>query len=354
KTALIDTVKSSNADDFLFRLNLILDGRGLDYVVVNHMEPDHSGAMEQIRRLYPGAKFVGNAKTIEMMRNFYGIADGAVEVKEGEALELGRRRLVFAMAPMVHWPESMVSYEPTGGILFSNDIFGGFGSTEGGIFDDEADLDLVESEMMRYFVNIVGRFSKPALKALEKVRGLDVSLICPSHGPVWRSDPNRVIGLYEKWSRHETEEGVVVVYGSMYGCTKSASDEIARSLARAGVRPVHVYDAARADMSFLTTDIWRHRGLVLSCCTYNMEMFPPVGALLRILENKGMTGRKIGLCGTYSWAPAALKEMSGFVERSRGGWTLVEPKIEIKSRPTGGDLERCRELGVNMARAIKE
>jgi flavorubredoxin len=354
KTALIDTVKSAYMDDFFFRLNRALDGLPLDYAVINHVEPDHSGALELLRRLYPGVKLVGGAKTADMLKNFYGMDGDFVEIKEGDSLDLGGRRLGFVMAPMVHWPESMATYDETNGILFSNDIFGGFGAIEGGIFDDEADLSLVTDEMMRYYVNIVGRFSRQALKVLEKVRGLKVSVICPSHGPVWRSCPERAIGMYERWCGQETEEGVVVVYGSMYGNTKAASDAIARSLSQENITPVRVHDAARSNMSFITTDIWKYRGLVLSCCTYNMEAFPPIAALLRLLENKNMTGRRIGLCGTYSWASAALKEMMAFVERSRGGWKLVDPAIEIKSRPTCGDLELCEQLGKNMAKAIRE
>ncbi|GHV50958.1 flavodoxin [Synergistales bacterium] len=353
KTILIDTVKSAYTDDGFCRLAELLGGRPLDYIVVNHMEPDHSGALPTLRTLYPRVKYILNAKTAEMMKNFYGI-DGPFEiVKDGDTLDISGRRLVFAFTPMVHWPESMVTYDATDKILFSNDIFGGFGALEGGIFDDEANLDRAIDEMMRYYVNIVGRFAAPAQKALAKVRTLDISLICPSHGPIWRTDPNRVISLYEKWSRQETESGVVVVYGSMYGNTKSASDAICRSLSLAGVKKVIVYDISRSNMSYVTTDIWRYSGLILSSCTYNMELYPPMAALLRLLENKNMKGRSIGLCGTYSWSSAALKEMREFVDKSKGGWTLVEPALEIKSRPTCDDMLLCAELGNNMARAVK-
>lgn len=352
RTALVDTVKSSFMDDFLYRLNLLLDGRRLDYVIVNHMEPDHSGSLGMIRRLYPGVKYVGNAKTLEMLKNFFGIADDTVEVKEGETLDLGRHKLTFATAPMVHWPESMATYDVTDRVLFSNDIFGGFGALEGGIFDDEANHDWAIYEMMRYYVNIVGRFAAPALKALAKVRGLDVAMICPSHGPIWRSDPSHVMGLYEKWSRQETEEGVVVVYGSMYGNTKIASDVIARALSESGVKKVSVYDISRSNMSYVTTDIWKYAGLILSSCTYNMELYPPMASLLRLLENKMMKGRKIGLCGSYSWSSAALREMTEFVNRSKGGWTPVDPSVEFKSFPTADDLALCASLGKNMAEAV--
>ncbi|MDR3254219.1 MAG: FprA family A-type flavoprotein [Synergistaceae bacterium] len=353
KTALIDTVKSSFMDDFIYRLGRLLGERQLDYVIVNHVEPDHSGSLGLIRRLYPGVRFVGNAKTLDLIKNFYHIDDGFVEVGEGEVLDLGLHKLSFAFAPMVHWPESMATYDATEKILFSNDVFGGFGALEGGLFDDEVNLDWALYEMMRYYVNIVGRFAAPALKALAKIRALDIGMICPAHGPIWRSDPSRVMGLYEKWSRQETEEGVVLVYGSMYGNTKAASDLIARSLTESGVNNVSVYDISRSNMSYITTDIWRYAGLILSCCTYNMELFPPMAALLRLLENKMMKGRQIGLCGTYSWSGAALKEMKAFVERSKGNWNLLDPAIEIKSYPTETDIELCAALGQEMARAVK-
>jgi len=354
KTAVVDSVKPSFMDDFLHRLDIKLDGRPLDYVIVNHMEPDHSGSLAIIRRLYPGVRFVGNAKTAEMIKNFYGIEDGIVVVSEGETLDMGRRKLTFAMIPMVHWPESMVTYETTGNILFSNDAFGGFGAIEGDIFDDEADMEYAISEMMRYYVNIIGRFSSQALKAIAKIRALDVALICPAHGPIWRSDPQRVINLYEKWSRQETEETAVVVYGSMYGNTKTAADAIARALTEGGIRGVTMYDISRSNPSCIVKDAWGARGLVLASCTYNMELYPPMKYLIDMLENKNMRGRRLGLCGTYSWASAALKEMKDFAARSKGGWLLTEPIIEIKSFPTDADFDLCRTLGLAMAEAIKK
>lgn len=353
KTAVIDSVKASFMDDFLHRVDRLLGARPLDYVIVNHMEPDHSGSLALMRRLYPGVQFVGNAKTAEMIKNFYGITDGIVIVKEGDALDLGHHKLTFAMAPMVHWPESMITYDATDKILFSNDTFGGFGAVEGGLFDDEACMECAIDEMMRYFVNIVGRFSGPALKAIAKVRALDVSLICPAHGPIWRSNPGHVIDLYEKWSRQETEESAVVVFGSMYGNTKTASDAIARALCESGVREVVIYDISRSNPSRITKDIWKSRGLVLASCTYNMELYPPMKYLTDMLENKNMHGRKLGLCGTYSWASAALGEMRSFAERAKGGWEVIEPILEIKSHPTGADLEGCAALGRALAEAIR-
>lgn len=354
KTAVIDTVKSAYMDDFLQRIDILLAGRQLDYVIVNHMEPDHSGSLALMRRLYPHLKLVGNVKTAEMIGNFYGIKDGIAVVKEGDVLDLGRRKLTFSMIPMVHWPESMVTYDATNRILFSNDAFGGFGAIEGGIFDDQVCMSCAIDEMLRYYVNIIGRFSAQVQKALAKIRPLDIAMICPAHGPIWRVDPQRVIGLYDKWSRQETEEGAVVVYGSMYGNTKAASDAIARSLSENGVHDVIVYDISRSNVSFITRDIWRYSGLALASCTYNMELYPPVKYLIDMLENKNMRGRSLGLCGSYSWAGAALKTMEAFAERSKGGWNLVRPTIEIKSHPSAEDLAQCAELGRGLALAIKK
>ncbi|MDR1651480.1 MAG: FprA family A-type flavoprotein [Synergistaceae bacterium] len=353
KNILIDTVKSSFSDDFLKKIYYLLEGRAPDYAIVNHMEPDHSGSLSALRNLFPGIKFIGNAKTAEMMKNFFGIEENVITVREGETVDLGGRRFAFALTPMVHWPESMVAYDVSDRILFSSDIFGGFGATEGGVFDDQADMGLVESEMMRYYVNIVGRFSASALKALAKVRSLDVGMICPAHGPIWRSDPERVISLYEKWSRQETEDGVVVAYGSMYGNTKAAAGAIAAALAERGVSRVAVYDMVRSDLSAAAADIWRNAGLILAGCTYNMELFPPMSTLIRHLESKNMKGRYVGLCGTFSWAEASMRELSEFVGRSGGGWTLVEPKILIKSAPKEQDFEQCGLLAANMADAVK-
>ncbi|MDR1581215.1 MAG: FprA family A-type flavoprotein [Synergistaceae bacterium] len=353
KNILIDTVKEHFIGGFLDRIAEALAGRSLDYVVVNHMEPDHSGSMRVLRDVYPNAKLIGNAKTAEMMKNFFGISEGIVTVSDGEAVELGGRKFVFVFTPMVHWPESMVAYDATDRILFSSDILGGFGATDGGIFDDEADMNMAVGEMARYYVNIVGRFAAPALKALAKVRTLDIGIICPAHGHVWRTEPGRVIDIYEKLSRQETDEGVVVVYGTMYGNTAAAAERIASDLVKNRVPSVHMHDIARSDISQVTTDIWRHSGLILASCTYNMELFPPMARLLRHLENKNMKGRYAGLCGTFSWAEASLRELSAFVERSKGGWTHVEPKILIKSGLKASDCALCETLSSNMARAIK-
>jgi flavorubredoxin len=352
KVAVVDTVKSSFMQDYLQRLSSVLkDCKSVDYLIVNHMEPDHSGSIAVLRQVYPNLKIVGNKKTIEMIKAFYGIEDGLVEVSEGEVLDLGEHKLSFHMIPMVHWPETMVTYDITTKVLFTCDAFGGFSALEGGVFDDEVDMDYYEDEILRYFANIVGRYSSFVQKAIAKVRTLEISAICPSHGPILRSNPWRVVDLYDRWSRHEAEEGCVIVYGSMYGNTKKMTDAIARSMTESGIQKIIVHDVSRSNMSFMVRDIWKFRGLVMGSCTYNTELFPPMAYLARTLANKMMKNRVLGLCGSYSWSKGALSELMSFAEK--GEWELVEPTVEVKSSPTEEDLKACWLLGQNMAKAIK-
>lgn len=351
KTALIDTVKSSFMGEYLGKVEAILEGSPIDYLIVNHMEPDHSGSISLLRKIYPNIKLVGNAKTIDMIKAFYGIDENLLIVKEGDVLDLGGHTLLFSMIPMVHWPESMVTYDTTEKVLFSNDAFGGFTALEGGIFDDEVDMEYYESEILRYYANIVGRYSSSTQKAIAKVRTLDLKTICPSHGPILRSNPWQVVNLYDKWSRHETEEGVVVAYGSMYGNTKKMTDAIARTLSEQGIRKIIIHDVSRSSLSFMVRDIWRFRGLILGSCTYNTELFPPMGNLCRTLTNKMMKNRLLGLCGSYSWSRGALAELQAFA--AKGEWDLLEPSIESRSNPTFEDIEQCVELGKSMAEALR-
>lgn len=354
KVAVIDSIKSLSFADYTDRLTSIIgEHKKVDYLIVNHMEPDHSGSIRLMRQIYPDIKIVGNKKTIEMLEAFYRITDGIIEINEGDVLDLGKHKLTFAMIPMVHWPESMVTYDLTQKILFSSDAFGGFSALEGGIFDDELDMSHFESETLRYFANIVGRYSAPAQKAISKVRELDIKVLCPAHGPIYRSNPGHIIDLYDKWSAHKTDEGVVVVYGSMYGNTKLMTDAIARSIAEEGIVDVVVHDVSRSNLSFIVRDIWQYSGLVLGSCTYNTVLYPPMATLCRTLSNKMLKNRILGICGSYSWSKGALAELQLFAEKNNG-WQLVTPSVEVKSSPTNEDLDKCRELGRNVANAVKE
>ena len=298
--------------------------------------------------MFPDIKIVGNEKTALFIKGFYGIPDENIMiVGDGDVLELGKHRIRFYLPPMVHWPETMVSYEENCKILFSGDAFGGFGSLNGGIFDDEVDLDYFENEILRYYSNIVGNYSPMVQKALERLKGLDIRIIAATHGPIFRKNPSYIISLYDKWSRYETERGVVIVYASMYGNTQIMMESIARSLAEQGVDRIRIHNISRSHISYILTDIWRFKGLVLGSCTYNTKLFPPMEQLISILENDRLKNRVMGIFGSYCWSGGAVKTLREFADRFKN--TLVEPVIEVKYSPTEKDLEACAEPGKNLA-----
>ena len=267
KTALLDTVKITKVNGFIENLKKNLNGRDLDYLVIHHMEPDHSGCYLSVLDIYPNLTFVGNKKARAMFKDYLDMEpENFIEVKEGDTLSLGKRTLTFVNTPMVHWPESMVSYEITDKILFSQDIFGGFGALNGTIFDDEMNFDFFRDEIRRYYSNIVGKYSKQAAKALEKVKTLEINVICPVHGIVWRSHPNMIIDEYIRLANQINEEGVVIAYGSMYGNTEKMADTLARYLAEEGIKNVKVFDVSKTHVSYILSEIWKYKGFILGSC----------------------------------------------------------------------------------------
>ena len=218
-------------------------------------------------------RFSANCKTFKILESYYPLpAENVYEIKEGDILELGYHKLTFVMVPWVHWPETMVTYDTVDQILFSCDAFGSFGTLDGGIFDDTANFDFYEEDMLRYYSNIVGKWSGMVQKAFKKLEGVPVRIICPSHGLIWRKDPGKVLALYDKWSKYEAEDGFVIAYASMYGNTEKFADEIARQISALGVRDIRVYDVSKTHVSYLLTAIWKYRGLVLGSCAYNTGM----------------------------------------------------------------------------------
>jgi flavorubredoxin len=271
-------------------------------------------------------------------------------VNDGEEHSLGKHNLRFYLTPMVHWPETMMTYDEKTGVLFSGDAFGSFGTLNGGIFDDEVNLSFFENEILRYFSNIIGKYCDMVQKALGKLKGLDIKIIASTHGPVFRKDPSYIVKLYDRWSRQETERGVVIVYASMYGNTQIMAESIARSIASEGVENIRLHNISRTHLSFILTDIWRFRGLVLGSCTYNTRLFPPMEMLLSTLENDRLKGRVLGIFGSYSWSGGAVKAL---MEYAKGGLNRhIEPVIETRFSPTEEDLKRCIELGKNIAKVL--
>ncbi|MDR1979608.1 MAG: FprA family A-type flavoprotein [Synergistaceae bacterium] len=350
KTAAVDTVKGPWFDDYIDKVATALDGRALDYLVVNHMEPDHAGVIGRLKHTYPGLEIIGNAKTLPLLKEYHGIEKDVIQVKDGESLDIGGHVLTFHTIPMVHWPESMVTFDATTRTLFSNDAFGGYGAHEGGLFDDEKPRERWEGEMLRYYATIVARYSGMVQTALKKLSALDIANIYPAHGTLFRQDIGQAIELYDRWSKQETERGVVVAYGSMYGNTRRMAEAVCRGISEGGVKDVRLYDAARSDTSLILRDIWRYKGLVLLGCTYNTLLFPALDALCVKLINRMPKKRVLGIAGSYSWSKGALDALRAFAETVK--LEKIGPEVEVFAAPTAADLERCLELGKNMAAAV--
>ena len=353
KIALLDTVKITKVDGFIESLKRNLNGRDLDYLVVHHMEPDHSGCYKTVLDLYPNLTFVANKKARAMIKDYLEIdPENFLEVKDGDVLDLGKRKLTFVNTPMVHWPESMVSYESTDKILFSQDIFGGFGALNGTIFDDEMNFEFFESEIRRYYSNIVGKYSKQAARALQKVKSLEIDIICPVHGLVWRANPDKIVDYYIKLANQENEEGVVIAYGSMYGNTEQMADQLARFLAEEGIKNVKVHDVSKTHASYILSDIWKYKGFILGSCTYNNSVYPNMNQLMYTLKMNKLTNHSLGIFGSYGWSGGAVKELTQFA--SEGGNFEVMPTIvETKGTMKEDDIEALRQLAKEMAASIK-
>jgi len=278
KTVLIDLAKSIKVDEFFEHIQELTPLSKIDYVVINHMEPDHTGILSTLRRLAPDVVFIGSAKTREMLASFYGVTENVRVVKDGEALGIGGRELVFFSTPGVHWPETIMTYDAREKILFSCDGFGGYGALRGSIFDDTCtDIDFYEREALRYFVNIVALFNKPTLKAIDKLSGVNVEIIAPSHGLIWRKNPQRILDLYRRWCEYAggpTERGITLLYGSMYGNTERMMNAVAYGISERKV-PFSVFDSARTHVSYILPSLWVHSGVVVGAPTYEGALHPP-------------------------------------------------------------------------------
>lgn len=351
KTCVIDAVEFGSSALYIEKVILGLDGKNLDYIVINHVEPDHSSGLKDILRVFPNVKVVGNAKTLGMLRafNIEFPDENFVTVKEGDILDLGKHKLTFAMIPMVHWPESMVTYDTTEKILFSNDAFGGFGALDGGIFDDEVNFDFYIDEMRRYYANIVGKYGAQVTSAIKKLSGLEIKLICPSHGLIWRKDIAKVVSLYSTWAQLlPEEEGVVIVYGSMYGNTAKMAENIGRELNAQGIKEVKIYDASKTDHSFIVAEIWKYKGLVIGSCAHNNSVYPKVQPLLHKLENYGLKNRYLGIFGTMMWSGGGVRGIEAFANGLKGIEVIAEP-VEVKGTPKVEDVARLENIARELA-----
>ena len=326
KIAVMDTVDGNFGEEWLANIENVLDGATPDYLIVQHMEPDHAANIEVFAEKYPNAQIVGNAKTFTMMKNFFrGLnLDGkTVEVKNGETLSLGKHELTFVFAPMVHWPEVMVTYDSTDKVLFSADGFGKFGA-----LDVEEDWD---GEARRYYIGIVGKYGAQVQNLLKVAATLDIQIICPLHGPVLTEDLGHYIEKYNIWSSYGVEsEGVMIAYASVYGNTKKAAELLAEKLKAKGCPKVVVCDLAREDMAGAVEDAFRYGKLVLATVTYNGDVFPFMKTFIEHLTERNYQKRTIGLIENGSWAPTAARVMTGMFEKSKE-ITWLEHYVKIMS-----------------------
>ena len=350
KTALFDTVDVCYSDIFLRKVASTLDGRPLDYVIVNHMEPDHSGSIRLLRQMYPNVQIVGNNKTFGMLAGFYGLTDGLHEVKEGSQLPLGNRTLSFHMAPMVHWPEVMFTYDPLSGALFSADAFGTFGALDGGIMDDEVNVDIFMEEMIRYYANIVGKYGNPVQRAIAKVSHLDIRTICSTHGPVWRKHLGKAVDAYSRMSRYEAATGATILYGSMYGYTEQMADIIATALSDGGIRDIAVHNLSKSHSSYALKDVFKYKGLIVGSPTYSNRLFPEVESILDKIETREVKNRIYACFGSYAWAGISVKQLVEFGCRMK--WEQGAEPVEQKQGLSVETYEACVRLGSQMAQSL--
>lgn len=356
KTVLLDTVDAAVSGQFFENLEYVLKDRTLDFLVVNHMEPDHCAMIADIVRRYPEIKIVGNAKTFGMIRQFFGTdyAERAVTVKEGDTLACGKHTLHFVMAPMVHWPEAMVSYDDADKVLFSADGFGSFGALNGNIFADEVafDRDWLD-DARRYYTNIVGKYGASVQALLKKAAGLEIAMICPLHGPIWRENLGYILEKYQKWSTYEAEEkAVVIMYASMYGNTASAADALAGALAAKGIKKIAVYDVSNVHVSELISEIFRASHLVFAAPTYNGGIYPVMDNLLHDMKALSVQKKTVALLENGTWAPTTAKQIRTALEELKD-ITFLEPQITVKSAMQPEQSAEVEKLAAVIAESLK-
>lgn len=352
KVCLVDTVEVDFFIPYIRNIQEVIGDRPIDYLVINHMEPDHSGAIELIRKYYPNITLVGNKKTFGMVQGFYGIGTNLLEVKNGDRLALGSRELQFVLTPMVHWPETMVTLDPTTCTLFSGDAFGCFGALNGGVIDAQINCDTFWLEMVRYYSNIVGKYGTPVQNALKKLQGVQIDYICSTHGPVWHEHVAKVIDLYDRMSRYETEEGLVICYGTMYGNTERAAEMIARAASEAGVKNIVMYNVSKTHHSYIIRDVFRYKALIVGAPTYNAGLYHEMEVLLSELAGKDIKNHLLGWFGSYAWAGKAVDRIAEWNE-TKLHFEPVGTPVELKQSLNDETTAQCFALGKAMAERLK-
>lgn len=355
KTVLLDCADLAVLPQFIENIAAALNGRGLDYIVINHLEPDHAATIEDVVMRYPEAKIVTNAKAANMIRQFFDfdLDSRLMTVGEADTLATGRHELKFVNAPMVHWPEVMVTYDATDHILFSADAFGTFGALSGNIFADEVNFDRDWlDDARRYYINIVGKYGVQVQGLLKKAAALQIDVICPLHGPIWRKDVGYFINKYDIWSKYEPEQkGVMMVCGSIYGHTAAAAERLATMLAERGVKEIAVYDASQTDVSTLVSEAFRFSHIVIAAATYNGGIFTPIENLLTDLKAHNFQNRHIALIENGTWAAQSGKQMRAMLDEMKA-LTIVGNTITLKSAMKEGQASELEALADEIAKTL--
>lgn len=352
KKAIIDLAKSIKVDEFFKRITEIVNPSQVDYIILNHMEPDHTGVLKILREIAPQASILCSPKAKDMVQSFYGITDRIQVVQDGEEIQLGELTLQFFMTPFVHWPETMMTYEKKNRILFSCDAFGSYGALRGAIFDDECpDLEFYQKQALRYYSNIVAKFSSQVIKAIEKLAGIPVEIIAPSHGLIWRKNPLFILNLYKKWAdfaKIPGEPGVTLLYATMYGNTETLMDSIAQGISQAGSN-IDIYDVSRTHVSYILASLWSKSGVIIGAPTYENELFPPMAQVLDLAIRKGVQNKKVAYFGSYGWGGGALRELEKYLAQLK--WELTDTLV-FQGGSTQEVLRQGKEFGKKFAKML--
>jgi len=353
KLAVIDLAKAAKGEDLLRQIDAVADVSALDYVVLNHMEPDHTGVLKLVQRLAPRATFVCSEKARQMLGAFYGITERIRVVHDGETLSLGQHELKFFETPFVHWPETMMTWVTPGQILFSCDGFGGFGALEGAIFDDEYEsVEYYEQEALRYYSNIVAKYGRMVLQAIDKFSALPVAVVAPAHGLVWRRRPERIVELYKEWAGYSLKPAkpeITLLYATMYGATETMMNAVARGIASAGV-PLQIFDVTHMHVSYILSSLYSRNGVMVGAPTYEGHLFPVMASVLEMAEVKRLANKKAAYFGSYGWSGGGQATFNKLVEPLQ--WEVLDALV-FPGNPTAEDLKKGEAFGAKFAQAIK-
>lgn len=357
KNVLLDTVDYSVGRQFLENVKYALDGQNLDYLIINHMEPDHCSLIEELTYKYPEMKIICNNQTIRMLKQFYNFdVDSKVEiVKEGETIKTGKHEFQFIMAPMVHWPEVMATYDVTDKILFSADAFGSFGSLNGNLYNDDTDFEKEWlSDARRYYTNIVGKYGVQVQNLLKKAASIEIKMICPLHGVIWRNNLEYIIEKYDKWSRYEPEENsVLIVYSSVYGNTENVVNTLSNYLGENGIKNIAVYDSSNTDVSYLVSESFKYSNIVIAATTYNLGLFPAIEEYLLDIKRQNLQNRTVSVIENSTWVPGIVtKEISKILSEMKD-IEILEKTYSIKSSAKDLEYENIKNIGDEIIQNLK-